>query len=155
MIILTVDFYTISDANNVVNKTLDDQTKTTVQNVDIFKPSSVESPSLVLHNFTGVSNKNYVYIDKFSRYYFITGITFTSAERVIINLSVDVLYTYASQIKSCKATAIRNENIGKNYITDSKYPVNTLDRYVTLDNFPDTPFTRNPTFPYILTTIGG
>lgn len=152
---MTVDFYTISDANNVLVKTLPDASKYTATNVDIFKPSVIDSPRLVLGSFTNMTDKNYCYIAKFNRYYFINSITVTSAQRVIMDLSVDVLYTFHSEILRCKATCIRSESAGKTYISDSKYPVNTLDRYVTIQGFSDTPFTRSPTAPYILTTIGG
>lgn len=152
---MTVDFYTIKDANNVVNKDLPASSKHTVNNVDIFKPSVIDSPRLVLGAFTDMTDKNYCYIDKFKRYYFINSITVTSAQRVIMDLTCDVLYTYKDDILKCKGTCLRSESTGKTIIQDNKYPINTLDRYVTLDNFPDTPFTRTPTFPYVLTTIGG
>ncbi|MBP5431988.1 hypothetical protein [Ruminococcus sp.] len=152
---MTVDFYTIKDANNVVDKDLPAASKHTVNNVDIFKPSVIDSPRLVLGAFTDMTDKNYCYIDKFKRYYFINSITVTSAQRVIMDLTCDVLYTYKDDILKCKGTCLRSESTGKTIIQDNKYPINTLDRYVTIQKFENTPFTRSPSAPYILTTIGG
>lgn len=152
---MTVNFYTITDAANVVSKTLSSDTLQAIQNVDIYKPSSLDAPRLILGAFTNMMAKNYCYIEKFGRYYFITNITVTSAQRVIMDLQVDVLFTYAASIKECIGTAIRSESAGINKISDSKYPVNTCRYVLDVINYSRTPFTRNPSSPYILTTIGG
>lgn len=152
---MTVKFYTITDASNVVNKTINESDVTTVNNVDIFKPSSMENPQIVLTAFNDMLTRNYCYVGKFAKWYYITGITVTSAQRVVMDLSVDVLYTYRDEIKKCKGTAIRSESVGINTITDSKYPVDPCRHTLDLVNFDKTPFTRNATMPYILTTIGG
>lgn len=152
---MTVNFYTVTDAANVVSKTIPADTLQTISNVDIFKPSTLDSPRLVLSSFTNMFDKNYCYIEKFGRYYFINNITVTSAQRVIMDLSIDVLHTYAAAIKSCTGTAIRSESAGINKISDSKYPVNTCKYILDMINYDKTPFTRLPTSPYILTTIGG
>ena len=73
----------------------------------------------------------------------------------MLALSVDVLATYAAEIVECVGTAIRSESAGINKISDSKYPVNTCRYVLDVVNYSRTPFTRNPSSPYILTTIGG
>lgn len=152
---MTVDFYSVTDANNVVNKTIDPLTVKSVTNVDVFNPSTLENPQLVLTNFDGIANKNYCYIAKYGRYYYVTGVTFTSAGRVVVNCAVDVLKTYAADIIKCKGTAVRSESVGMNYITDNRYPTNDIHRTIDMLRYPKTPFTRTPLKPYILTTIGG
>lgn len=151
---MTIDFYTISDAPNVVNKTLGQ--KTTYSNVDVYTPCNVMSPTLIMVYSDTLTAFNYLQIPAFNnRYYYITTITVQSGGMCVVSCSIDVLMTYSAAILTAPCTCIRSESIGKNYIADSKYPINTADRYVTLDNFPKTPFTRNPTYPYVLTTIGG
>lgn len=152
---MTVDFYTVTDANNVINKTLNAATKTTVSNVDVFNPSTLENPQIVLTKFDGVANKNYAYIAKYGRYYYVTGVTFTSAGRVIVNCAVDVLKTYAAGILNCTGTATRSQSVGINYVADNRYPTNDIHRTIDMIRFPKTPFSRAATHPYILTTIGG
>lgn len=152
---MTVDFYTITDGNNVLHKTLPISTKTTLSNVDVFRPSNIENPQIICDNFANVASKNYCYISKYGRYYFITGITFVSAQRCIIDLSVDVLKTYENSIINCIGTATRSESAGINYIVDNRYPLNSVHRKIDIINYSKTPFTRSPNKPYILTTIGG
>lgn len=152
---MTVDFYTITDASNVVFKTVPAESKVSVQNVDIIRPSSMEDPQIVLVSFTGMLSKNYCYVSKFDRWYFINRITVSTAQRVIMDLSVDVLYTYRASIGSCLGTAIRSESIGVNKIRDNKYPLDDNKYIIDAINYPDTPFTRSATMGYILTTIGG
>lgn len=71
-------------------------------------------------------NANYCYIDTFGRWYFCTVSTDT-AQRMAINASVDVLYTYKSAILSSGATVIRRENYngstGCTYVPDKKLPL--------------------------------
>lgn len=152
---MTVDFYSVTDANNVVDKHVDIATKTTILNVDVINPSTIEGPQLVLKNFDGVSGKNYCYIAKYNRWYYVTGITFTTAGRVVVNCAVDVLKTYAAKIKQCTGTATRSQSVGMNHITDNRYPINNVHRVIDMLAYPKTPFTRFPSSPYILTTIGG
>lgn len=154
-VIMTVDFYTITDASNVVHKSVPIASKTTIQNVDIIRPSSIEDPQIVFGSFTGMLSKNYCYVSKFARWYFINRITVTTAQRVVMDLSVDVLYTYRDSITLCIGTAIRSESEGINKIHDSKYPINNNKYIIDAINFSDTPFSRLTTTGYILTTIGG
>lgn len=154
-VIMTVDFYTITDASNVVYKTVPEESKVTINNVDIIRPSSLDDPQIVSGSFTGMLTKNYCYVSKFARWYFINRITVTTAQRVVMDLSVDVLYTYRDSIVNCIGTAIRSESIGINKIHDNKYPINANRYTIDAINFTDTPFSRTTTTGYILTTIGG
>ena len=161
---MTVDFYTITDppnklVKNVTSesklvKNVTSESKLTIQNVDIFKPSDIMSPRIILGTFTNMMSKNYCYIDKFARWYYISNITLTSAQRVMMDLSIDVLHTYSDDILRCKGTAIRSESEGKTYIPDSKYPIDQLTKNIDMINF-NTPFSAAAVAGYIITTIGG
>ena len=149
---MTVVFYTVTDANNVVNKTLPSDSEKTMNNVDVFRPSSVENPQIICDNFANVADKNYCYIAKYNRYYFITGITFLSAQRCMINCSVDVLKTYANDINNSTGVFLRSENPISNYMNDSKFPLNgKVNVYSWL--FPQTPFTNTSTSSALENTI--
>ena len=52
---------------------------------------------------------NYVYIEDFNRYYFVRNVTVTSKNLVILNLHVDVLYSFDNFINRQKAYISRNE----------------------------------------------
>lgn len=152
---MTLTFYNISDAPNVVNKTLG--TGTNVENVHPVENCDMLNPSFILNNSTAASTYNYVYVSAFGRYYFITGRQLLRGNRVIITCAVDVLYTYASSIKACTGTVLRSESIGApSMIPDSKLPIQSNNLMVDADNFGATPFSPIlATHPFILTTIGG
>lgn len=151
---MTVDFYTITDPPNKLVKNVSNESKIPIQNVDIFKPSDIMSPRIILGTFTGMMSKNYCYIDKLARWYFISNITLTSAQRVIMDLSIDVLYTYNTDIVKCQGTAIRSQSEGMTYIPDNKYPLNTVQTQIDMLKY-NTPFTRLLGQNYILSVIGG
>ena len=152
---ITIDTYKITDAPNVVNKDLNTDTKITLNNVKPIEPCNLLTPSIVCDYTSNLSLQNYVFISAFgNRYYFITDVSVLSGNRCIINMSVDVLTTWSTGIKNSVGVCLRTET-GPTYIPDNKYPLITTKRYIELDNYPDTPFSLNPSYPYVLTTIGG
>lgn len=153
---MTITLHNITCAPNVVDKSAFLNGPLTISNVRPNDPCDMLNPSLVLDWFDGISNYNYVYIDTFDRYYFITGTTLTSGKRCVMSCAVDVLHTYHADITKCTGTVLRSESIGKpTMISDSKLPIHTNERTIDSINFPDTPFTRTVGSHYILTTIGG
>lgn len=147
---MQIKIYKTTDGNNVLEKTL--TSEKTISNVDIVEPCNVLAPSFILRYDSNMLNYNYC--NAFGRYYFITGLQVLTGGRCVISCAVDVLKTYANEIKSCQGVCIRSESVGKTFIVDNKYPINDTKKYVELVNFPDTPFTSIPTNPFILTTIG-
>lgn len=152
---MTLTFYTITDAPNVINKNIGNGTS--IQNCNPVEPCDMLNPSFIMEQGTAAASANYVYVPVFSRYYFITGRTLLSGHRLMITCAVDVLYTYASNIKACTGTVLRSESIGKpSMIPDSKLPIQSNNLIIDADNFPSTPFDPiTATYPFILTTIGG
>lgn len=65
-----------------------------------------------------VTNKNYVYIPLFSRYYFITSITRLDNNRLEISCTVDVLMSFKEDIKQLKVIATRSSNRYNQYLED-------------------------------------
>lgn len=114
--------------------------------------SSVMSPTFTVQD-TSVVGYNYCYIPDFGRWYYINGIDALRANLYELSLGIDVLMTYAAQIRKNYAIVDKVENIGAsyNYINDGSW-VNTNRMSQSIINFA-TGF--NETGEFILITAGG
>lgn len=65
-----------------------------------------------------VTNKNYVYIPLFSRYYFITSVTRLDNNRLEVSCVVDVLMSFKEDILKLKVIATRSSNRYNQYLVD-------------------------------------
>ena len=146
-------FYQVSDAPNVVNKTIGNAVYT-VSDARFITDCDILSPTLIMTYSSTISTANYVYIPEFGRYYFITGMTVMSGKRVAVSCSVDVLYTYKSSIVSCRGTVLRAENPTNAMMHDNKYPL-IADTNVYSWLFPQTPWSADNGYNYLITTCGG
>ena len=72
-------------------------------------------------NVPTLRNANYMYIPDFNRYYFITDIKSVRNGLIEISGQVDVLQTYASQIRNNMAIIKRNANSWNLYIEDGLF----------------------------------
>ena len=85
---------------------------------------NISAPNLLIVNATGaIANNNYAYIADYKRYYYVDSVTVGRNGMYVVQLSVDVLMTYADAIKNLSATISRQENIGINDIVDSLLPL--------------------------------
>lgn len=152
---MTVTFYNVTAAPNSLNKDINSGVEiTTCQPVE---PCDYLHPSFIMDKSATTQGSNYCYISApLSRYYFITDIQLLTGNRVLVSCSVDVLQTYAANIKSCAGTFTRSEFPKGKYISDSKYPL-TGDMESESTLFDNTPFTlgTGSTHNYILTVVGG
>lgn len=82
--------------------------------------SSILNPVFVIENAANLADYNYCYIEEFKRYYFITGIDVLSYSLWAFSCHVDVLMTYASNIRSLSAVIARQENDYNLYLPDNK-----------------------------------
>lgn len=147
---MTVNFYRVTDAPNVVTKNLGQPT--TFQNVDVFEPCDVLTPTFIMRYTSNVTALNY--LQAFGRYYFITNITLAAGDRAIVQCAVDVLTTYQDSIKSCTGTVLRAENPKTRILRDNKFPLSpNVNTYSWL--FPQTPWTAQNGWNYLITTAGG
>jgi hypothetical protein len=114
--------------------------------------SSVMSPSLQIQDIA-VIGYNYCYIPDFGRYYYINDINALRANLFELSLGIDVLMTYASEIRGNYAIVDKVENFGVafNYINDGSW-VNTNRTDQSIINFANG-FNDNGEF--ILITAGG
>lgn len=71
---------------------------------------NILTPSIVIE-YLPPTSFNYFYIPEFSRYYFVTNITYITNSIVEITGSVDVLDSYEQQIRANSGVIQRQENI--------------------------------------------
>ena len=104
-------FYLCTENRNKINKTL---TAGTVKALTFRNNFDVENPIIYL-SFDPIANGfNYVEID--SKYYFIDSVNFVRYNYYRVNMSLDVLKTYASAIANCTCTIIESENPNANKV---------------------------------------
>lgn len=98
---------------------------------------SILSPSFNLQRGQGITNYNYAYVPQFERYYFITDIKSVRNSFWNVSLSVDVLMSFADQIKNVMAIAERSENVFNLYLPDSEWrsDVRSLVQYKEIGSF--------------------
>lgn len=75
-------------------------------------------PVFVIETDSNISEYNYCYIQEFNRYYFISDMVAETNKLWRVYCSVDVLQTYASQIREHKAIIAKQENVWNLYLND-------------------------------------
>lgn len=107
---MTVSFYSIDLKVNEVNKTLG----TTYDKSCIIKDTlDVLNPVFELDFDTSILSKNYMYVADLGRYYFITNMEIIN-HTILVSGHVDVLKTYATDIKASNGIATRSQYYNKN-----------------------------------------
>lgn len=91
---------------------------------------------LKINDVSTICNCNYMYIKDFGRYYFVNNIVSIRNHIVEIHAHVDVLYTYASEIKKNSVILARynNTTYGNTYLQDSRM-ASYQDGFTTSYNF--------------------
>ena len=90
--------------------------------------TSVVSPS-VIFEFSAFPSVNYAYIQEFSRYYWITDKIQLANNLWQLDMHVDVLASYKTEIGSSSKYVLRSASRYNGTITDLKYPVKTDVNY--------------------------
>lgn len=125
---MTIYLYNCGDDRRVVSKTL--SAARTCQ-CTFLAQSSIIKPRLRLVWVDVMTQCNYLYIPAFNRYYFIDDIVADTGGAAIITASVDVLMTYADNIKLCPAVVTRTTRLNQNgslrstWVNDNKLPLTT------------------------------
>lgn len=120
VICMVITTYINNSQSNVINKNL---TQLQTFDVSLIHEFNILTPVLIFTKSNFNFNANYIYIPQYNRYYFINDITTSSGNRVQINCSIDVLKTYATQIKNAPCVVVRSESVGINQIPDEKLPI--------------------------------
>lgn len=139
---------TISDEYNKLNKTMSN-----VVNINgvLKQETSVIKPT-VLIEAENLSGFNYMYINEFGRYYFITDIVCVRQNLWRVSAKVDVLMSFKDGISTCPFIVSNTENAyAENYMMGDMWK--TLVKSKTdIINFPSG---LNSTGEYVLITSGG
>lgn len=115
---------------------------------------SVENPVLILQYKSDIQpNVNYVYIQEYNRYYFVTDIINLTGGRYEIHCKVDVLMSFKYDILnlSCIVDKQSSKDNANMYLDDGSFVVQSKE-FVDTINFPKG-FNDNGEF--ILITAGG
>lgn len=122
---------------------------------------SILSPVLTFDYNTAFLLANYAYISEYNRYYYIKNIITDTAKRVHLELSVDPLMSFASQIRQCTAQIIRLEDVGApTEIPDNKLPVvpsrKKIDSITVFSPDINSVFINDSrSLNYVVTVVGG
>lgn len=94
--------------------------------------SNVVDPAIKLQVGADVIAKyNYMVIDDFGRKYFITDITALTTDTCMVTGHVDVLSTYAEDIRSNSGVVGRSANLAHRYMNDDMIKVDSRPHIVT------------------------
>lgn len=116
---MTITLYNNTSDNIRLSKTLTQITQLTGTlraNCDVLNP-------VILFEGEFNVNCNYLHIPDFGRYYYVTDITVINSNMYQVTAHVDVLQTYAAQIKTCTGIIARQENSYNRYLNDSNFKI--------------------------------
>lgn len=116
---MTIRLYKTPSEVNKVNKVLNDELELTGE---LRESSSVITPIIKIED-DDLTDYNYAYIPEFGRYYFITNITSIRNNLWEVAMRVDVLMTYADEIKANTAVIARNSNLYNLYYQDEQFKI--------------------------------
>lgn len=154
VVYVTINILKTSDDNRRLYKSYN-----TIDSVNavVVLDMSILQPVLIIEYNANFVNANYAYIDGLKRYYYITNIELTSGNRMKLYLTVDVLMSFADDIKRAFITVLRNGGIGQpSIIPDNKLPVKPSAediKQVVVEN--DAFNDLITSFPYVLQITGG
>lgn len=119
---MNVNFYINSSDKKYLSKKL-----TSIRSAidcQLTEPCSVLQPRLVLArgDLTAYSQCNYMYIQKFKRYYYCQ-FTALPGDMLEVRGEVDVLMSFANGIRAITTTILRQENNFNNYFIDNQLPI--------------------------------
>ena len=145
---MNITLFKTKSANNVINKKLISE-KNLGDSCILADNTSVTSPTVIIggiESLDRISDYNYAYIPQCHRYYYINDIIALSGGRVKLVLTVDVLKSYASDILSSTQLVTRQKNVGKMYLADADWTVDSRT-YLRSQYFNENHFdTQNDTF---------
>ena len=146
---VTIKLYETKSDRKQVTKELD--LKMTTSCV-LKEACSIERPTLLITTPTNISKYNYLYIEDFGRYYYIMDIVSVRNGLWEVSTQVDVLMSFANDIKQCTGIISRQESTDLNgYINDNTHVVQS-NEFNRVFNFPSG---FNSSGEYVLICAGG
>ena len=121
----SVNLYKTKSEKTALNKTMVSGSEKSYSGT-LLNNSNIINPNILLHVAAeDIALYNYMNISSFGRKYFITEITALNADTCMVSGHVDVLSTYADEIKDLKAVIARQENKYNLYLDDSLFKVDS------------------------------
>ena len=111
---MTVIFYKYDGIRNKINKTLENGLS--IQDVIIKNDFDITALDLMIKSPSYTPEYNYCYIPDLGRYYFIDGVECMNGTIYKIRVSVDVLKSYADDIRNISAIITKSENPDGNFV---------------------------------------
>lgn len=147
---MEIRLYHNTSANNKIDKSLHSET---TYNGNLRDNSKVVNPEIMIEA-SNLTSFNYAYIPAFHRYYYIEEITSFRNNLWIVKLKVDVLMSFASDIKGLTCVIEATESYrGNEYLSESDSWVSTVKAKTDILNFNGSSLLNNG--EYILITAGG
>lgn len=117
---MTIDFFVNESENNAINKKL-----TKIGSLSGTAREELEftkNPTLLIQNVNDFNllNSNYVFIEEFNRYYFVTNFKFVRNDLIELTVRIDVLMSFKNEILNLNVIAERSENLFSSYFVDNQ-----------------------------------
>lgn len=125
---MQIELYNYNGNVNTVNKTL--PTGNVINGV-IYDRFNICNPVVTVKSPTMIT-ANYCKIEKLNRYYFIDKVFYRSCDKWDLQLRVDVLKTYATQILQANATVTVRDNPNK-YVSNRNSVYNRKPNFEKID----------------------
>ena len=116
---MQINFYSVSDEPNVVNKTLGSPLSV---NINLKRDTDITFPDLILVG--DFRRYNYAFIPDLKRYYFIRKMEQLNLTMVKISLECDYLKTYEVELLNSEATYLRDIQNGDYGIVNADSSIN-------------------------------
>lgn len=129
-----VKFYKNLQDNRVLDKNPTPLTQEYVV-CDVYDPCDRLDPILTIdRDLVNFKTLNYMYIEEFGRYYFITNISGERGNKAVITGHVDVLNTYKKDIMEAQIIAERSSNQYNFYLSDPQriFSSRVVEQYVSI-----------------------
>lgn len=111
--------------------------------------TSILRPVIRIRTNSDITGYNYMFISEFSRYYFIDDIVSIHNDVWEVSGHVDVLETYATEIKANTAVIKRQQNLYNLYLDDPEFKALNYDNIQTL-KFPANSFSKSMSYMLVI-----
>ena len=139
----TCNLYKTKSDKTALTKTMESGSKS--YSGTLINDSNIINPSILIKvGADEIATFNYMDISAFGRKYFITDITALTETTCLVSGHVDVLSTYASEIRALKGVIARQENKWNLYLDDNLFKVDSRTIIQTLNFSKGGHFATNP-----------
>ena len=124
---VTVKLYTVTDDERTVSKTLGTAKE---YSCTLKNEQEILSPDVTIQTSDNLSDYNYMYIERYGRYYFVKPSTTPNGYWRLAG-RVDVLMSHRSELLALTGTLVRSEKIFNGYLNDPEYKALAYRKTVT------------------------